>query len=337
MKKFLLFLVLFITVIAAILLIGYGTFLAPQTIAEDVRVEIQPGSSTTTISRQLCEAGLTKKDISFKLYSRINEIDSQLKAGNYTFEAGSWSIKAVAATLIKGVAADDDVRVTIPEGLMVKEVAQIFADAELCDYDTFMEAAKNGDYSQFDFLPAAGSEYRMEGFLFPDTYMISPRWSAEEIITNLLEHFEEAWVENGFDELAKAQDLTVYEVVTMASLIEREAQVDADRPLIASVIYNRLDINMRLQLDCSIQFILGEQHARILYEHLEIDSPYNLYKNKGLTPGPIAAPGIASIDAVFNPADTDYLYYRAKTDGSHRFSLTYDEHLAYHEGDLRID
>jgi ribosome maturation factor RimP len=164
--------------------VGWDEGACSQTIDKDVNVVIEPGSSTTRISRQLCEAGLTKKDISFKLYSRINEIDSQLKAGNYTFEAGSWSLKAIAATLIKGVAAADDVRVTTPEGLMVKEVAQIFADAELCDYDTFMEAATNGDFSDYDFIPAAGDEHRLEGFLFPDTYMISPRWSAEEIITN---------------------------------------------------------------------------------------------------------------------------------------------------------
>lgn len=323
-----------ILLILLVLVIGgwiwYGTLDNPVTLAEPVTITIAEGSGTGTISTQLYEAGLTRHKRAFRIYAQNAGIADKLRPGEYSF-SGTVTLEDIGLALTSGRGSTaDEIKITIPEGLKVQEIAEIFVEAGLTDYESFMEYAQNGDFP-YDYLPAAGSENRLEGFLSPNTYMFATDWGADEIIDLLLAQFDKVWFDGGYDELAAERNMTVLEVITVASMIEKEAVVDAERPIIASVIYNRLAIDMRLQIDATIQFLFDEYKDPLLYSDLEIDSPYNTYKNAGLPPGPIASPGEASIQAALNPASTDYYYYRAKADGSgeHWFSRTLEEHNSY--------
>ncbi|MDD4239695.1 MAG: endolytic transglycosylase MltG, partial [Desulfotomaculaceae bacterium] len=169
-------------------------------------------------------------------------------------------------------------------------------------------------------------EKRLEGYLFPDTYSFNIGESESIIVETMLKRFDREMAELGFEALAEENGISLHQAVTIASLVEREAKADEERPLIAGVIYNRLNISMPLQIDATIQYALGENKPEIYYKDLEVDSPYNTYRNYGLPPGPIAMPGRASLLAAVNPADTDYLYYVAKPDGSHAFATTLAQH-----------
>ena len=305
---------------------------------EDIEVDIAEGSSTSDIAAELKDAGMIRNVTYFRIYSRLNQMDSHYKAGVYTFTAGKWNIRQVCDLLIRGGRSSrGEMQVTIVEGLTVKQIAQVLADAGLGTVENYLAYAAEGDFSQYEYIPAAGTEIdpatRLEGFLFPDTYMIDNTWTEQQIFDMLLAQFDQVWKSNGYDALAEKRGISVYEAVTMASLVEKEAKIAADRPVIAGVFYKRLDIGMLLESCATVQFILGEPKATLTYADISVDNPYNSYKNIGLPPGPIACPGKASLEAALNPTESEYLYFRAKTDGSHRFSKTFEEHSTYHEGD----
>ncbi|NLF80566.1 MAG: endolytic transglycosylase MltG [Clostridia bacterium] len=326
-------LVLLIGSLAALVVLG-----GDMTIDEDREIIVAEGSSTVAITDQLYQAGLIKSEQYFRLYARMNKMDNHFQAGTYQFSAGKWNIEAVCNQLLSGaIHGKGEMQVTIVEGLTVKQIAQTLANAGFGTVDNYLQYAATGDFSQYEYIPAQGTEIapatRLEGFLFPDTYWIDPKWSEADIIDMLLAQFASVWRDNGFDKLAAAAEHSVYDVVTMAALVEKEAQVAADRPLIAGVFYKRLALGMKLESCATVQFILGEPKERLTNRDTQIDNPYNAYVYAGLPPGPIACPGKASLEAALNPTISDYLYFRAKTDGSHRFSVTFEEHAAYHEGD----
>lgn len=294
----------------------------PVHLDESVSITIASGSTSAHISQLLHENGLTRHGLAFRLYARQEGIENQLKPGTYTFSE-TVSLEEIARQLLAGKNAEA-LKVTIPEGLTVAQTAEIFAAQGLADIDIFMEYAQNAPF-EYDYLPPPNTENRLEGFLFPNTYMINVNWSEEEIIQMLLAQFDKVWKEE-WRQRAADLDLTAFEVITLASIIEKEARIAQDRPLIASVFHNRLQIQMALQSCATVQFVLGEPKYPLLYEDLEIESPYNTYKHRGLPPGPIAAPGQAAIEAALYPAETDFLYFRAKSDGSHYFSKTLAEH-----------
>lgn len=331
-------------VIAVLLVLTIGALVAlvvlggDMTIDQDREITVAEGSSTVAIADQLYQAGLIKNGQYFRLYARMNKMDNHFQAGTYQFTAGKWGIEEVCNQLLSGaIHGKGEVQVTIVEGLTVKQIAGALANAGLGTVDNYLKYAAEGDFSQYEYIPAQGTEIdpatRLEGFLFPDTYWIDPKWSEADIIDMLLAQFATVWRDNGFDKLAAAAERSVYDVVTMAALVEKEAQVAADRPLIAGVFYKRLDLGMKLESCATVQFILGSPKENLTYSDTKIDNPYNTYVYEGLPPGPIACPGKASLAAALNPTIGDYLYFRAKTDGSHRFSVTFEEHATYHEGD----
>ncbi len=309
---------------------------APVTISQDITITIESGSGTAAIATQLAEAGLIQDARYFRSYAKDSGIDAQLKAGVYIFEAGEWSVEAVGQLLTSGGNAETDVRVTIPEGLKVSQIAQIFADAGVADYEVFLDYCENGVFD-YDYLPAPGTVpepgNRLEGFLFPDTYRIDPDWTEQQIVDMLLRQFNKVWEDNQFQARADELGKSVYEIVIMASLVEKEAVIESDRALIAGVFYNRLELGMNLQSCATIQFLFDEPKEQLLNTDLAIDSPYNTYMYGGLPPAPIAAPGLASLQAALYPEDSEYLYFRARTDGSHRFSTTLEEHETKQPGD----
>ena len=312
-----------------------GVSAQPITIAEDIIVEIPSGSGSAAISKLLYEAGLTQSSEIFRRHVRQAGIDAQLRAGEYLFAAGTWSLDDIGELLLKGGNVSHDIRVTIPEGLTMAAIAQRFAEAGLCEADDFLRYAEEGDFSP-SYLPASGASIepagRLEGFLAPDTYLLNPAWGEKQIVDMLLEQFAHVWTPE-YQDRADELGMSVMEVVTLASIIEKEAAVAQDRPIISGVFHKRLQVDMLLQSCATIQFLLGEPKVPLLNSDLEIESPYNTYKYGGLPPGPIAAPGVASLEAALWPTETDYLYFRAQKDGSHRFSVTYQEHVKKHPDD----
>jgi len=227
--------------------------------------------------------------------------------------------------LKKGAAANTK-RFTVPEGLDIKHLTEKLVSDGLVDTDKFKYELEYGafDYWFLEGIPEGPD--RLEGFLFPETYEIFVDANEHDIIDKMLYQFSKVFTDE-YKARTEEMDMTVLEVITMASIVEREAMIAADRPVIASVFYNRLDIDMPLQSCATVQYIVGEQKPVLSIADTRIGSPYNTYLISGLPPGPIASPGEASIRAALYPDDTDCLFFLAKGDGSHVFSKDYNQFL----------
>jgi len=288
-----------------------------------IDVVIPEQSTAPQIASILDQERLIRSQTAFLLYCRRVGLDSQLKAGHYQLSR-SQSMSQIAEIIAQGHVVG--ISFTIPEGYTVKQIGDLLAKKNICTEEEWKEALwENYDYG---FLQEAAddSEDPLEGFLFPDTYDISEDTTAKEIINLMLRNFAEHW--EAFDATAKSKGKSVYDTVTLASIIEKEAQVDGERRLISGVIQNRLREGMLLQLCPTVLYCVGQpEKVNVTYQDLEVDSPYNTYKYPGLPPGPISCPGAASIAAALNPQASGYYYYVAKGDGTHYFSRTYNEHL----------
>jgi UPF0755 protein len=223
-----------------------------------------------------------------------------------------------------------DIIITIPEGFTIKDIAAYLEENEIMEAAEFITACESYDRNLFSFL--SGLPHRpnsLEGYLFPDTYYISAHPSAEEIINKMLTRFDEVFD----DELrARAEELglSIDDAVIMASIIEGEVRVAAERPIVSQVIYNRIDRGMKLEMDCTVQYALDKRQERLLYSDLEIDSPYNTYLNPGLPIGPIANPGANCLRAAMFPEEGDFLYYVLQNEetGEHYFTDDYNDFLS---------
>lgn len=322
-KKWLIPIIIIIVVLIVIFSV-YQSMTSAVILDEAVIVTIEEGTGTSSIADTLKEAGIIKNTAGFKAYVKKEGIANKLRAGKYEF-SGRITLADVCRQLLSNNNLSDT-KVTIPEGLTIQQTAAKFAAACDITVEDFLNYAQTADFS-YVYLPPAGTENRLEGFLFPETYFVSENSTAEDIVDMLIAQFDSIWTEE-YAQRTAAMDLSAPELITMASLVEKEAVIEADRPTIAGVFYNRLKLNMPLQSCASIQYLLGEPKERLLYSDLAIESPYNTYKNTGLPPGPIASPGLSSIKAALYPEDTDYIYFVAKPDKSHHFSKTLAEHNA---------
>ena len=300
-----------------------------------VSVNIPSGSTTTSIAEILYENGIIPNVKKFKLKSRLNGLDGTFQAGDYQFSP-SMSTEEIMELLQNGRRAE--VSFTIPEGYTVKDTAEkLVEEGMIADPEEFYEACEEDWEDVFWFLngidvpedpsgTVSEKANRLEGFLYPETYRVPVGATAHEIVERMLTQFDAVftplWQAAGGTEGGTVNGLSVQEMVTLASLVERESKAATDRDKIASVIYNRLDIGMKLQIDATVLYALGEWKDRVLYSDLEVDSPYNTYRYAGLPVGPIASAGKASIEAAIEPASTDYIYYVLKGDGSgeHNFA-----------------
>jgi UPF0755 protein len=316
--------VIIIAVVLIAIFAAYQSMTGPVTLDEAVIVTIEEGASTSSIADTLKEAGVIKNTTGFKAYVKKEGLANKLRTGKYEF-SGRITLADVCQQLLSNNNLSD-IKVTIPEGLTMQETAEKFAASCHITVEDFLNYAQIGDFP-YEYLPPAGTENRLEGFLFPETYFVGENATVEDIVDMLLVQFDSIWTEE-YAQKTAAMNLSTSELITMASLVEKEAVIEADRPTIAGVFYNRLGLNMPLQSCASIQYLLGEPKEHLLYSDLAIESPYNTYKNTGLPPGPIASPGLSSIKAALYPEDTDYLYFVAKPDKSHYFSKTLAEHNA---------
>ncbi|MFP3903376.1 MAG: endolytic transglycosylase MltG [Armatimonadota bacterium] len=214
--------------------------------------------------------------------------------------------------------------ITFPEGHTVEQMAERIAGTDLLiSKQAFLRSATPETVSEVTDFPFEADS--AEGYLFPDTYQFPIGVEADDVVTTLCQTFDEKFYQPNAQQIAQS-DLSLHEIVTIAAMIEQEARVDKDRPLIASVIHNRLQRDMRLQIDATVQYALGTHKERLMHSDLQVKSPYNTYLHHGLPPGPICNPGLASLQAAMHPASTDYLYYVARPDGSHIFTTTYARH-----------
>ncbi|MCL1810082.1 MAG: endolytic transglycosylase MltG [Clostridiales bacterium] len=288
-----------------------------------VNLFIPSGSTTHKIGELLSGYDLIKDISRFKLIARLEGYDGNLKAGEYTF---SKSMSAREMLDILNAGSANTKRFTIPEGYTVAKTADKLENEGFIDRDVFMDVADSAEFP-YKFMPGLPKgPGRLEGFLFPETYDVFTTATEEDIINRMLAQFDKEFTDEYY---AKAGEmgLSLYEVVTIASLIEAEARTSVDRPLISSVIQNRLSIGMKLQLDATVQYALGETKERLLIRDTQIDHPYNTYAIDGLPPGPICSPGADCIRAALYPAETNYLFYVRKPDpsGEHNFAETLDE------------
>ncbi|MBT9167148.1 MAG: Endolytic murein transglycosylase [Syntrophomonadaceae bacterium] len=298
----------------------------PAISQEAVLISIPAGSSSLRVASILAEKGLVRHALVFRYFAKYRGLDQQLQAGDYMFSYGM-TMDQLLQELSAGNVYRPTVTVTIPEGFLLEQIAQRLAQEGLVDHEEFMLLAT-------EIVPIlgrveAGQRYALEGYLFPDTYEFSETVTPREILTRMQSRLEEV-LTLAMRERAKELGLDIHQVITLASLVEREVQSPQESPLVAAVIHNRLAKGMRLQICASVIYALGEHRDRLLYADLEVESPFNTYRHVGLPPGPIAAPGKRAIMAVLYPADVDYLFYVLKEDGSgtHYFGSDYAEHQA---------
>lgn len=291
--------------------------------SQKIDIKVAEGSGLSAITEDLEETGVIESKFAFKLYSRIFGGGIYQK-GPHSFNP-SMSYGEILKELEK-MPDTDNYKVTIPEGYELHKIADKLEEEGLINREVFIREIEVGDFD-YDFIDKIPErENRLEGYLFPDTYMFSGAESEREIINAMLANFERVVVpvyENS------GTDKSLDEIVTLASVIEREAAHDNERSRVASVFVNRINKGMRLESCATVQYILKERKTVLSNEDTKIDSPYNTYMYSGLPIGPIAAPGLKSIEAALYPEDTDYLYFLASADGSESyFSKTFEEHLS---------
>ncbi len=293
---------------------------------KEVIIEIPNGSNTKDIATILKNEGLIRDTYIFRLVAKIEGKDSLLKSGKYDFN-NKMSLKEILNYLVTGGIKKETYVFTIPEGFKINQIINRLSEEGLVDKERFMSLVNNINIfkNEYEFLKEVPKELNLEGYLYPDTYEIYVDATEEEIIRKMLNEFEKNYYSH-IEEKAKDLDLSINEVITLASIIEKEAKLDEERKKISAVFHNRLKKGMLLQSCATVQYALGERKERLTYDDLEIDSKYNTYIYKGLPPGPIASPGLKSIIAAVNPEDVNYLYFVANKDGSHTFSVNYRDH-----------
>ncbi|MGE5704386.1 MAG: endolytic transglycosylase MltG [Clostridia bacterium] len=306
--------------------------LQPMPGSEVKQVEIPPGSSVAQIGRILEQEGLIKNSQLFRYYVQFKGLGDGLQAGTYRLPEGQ-TIEQLLAPIKSGDVVMDMVRFTIPEGLNVEQIAAALEKKGLVQKEAFLKEINEGQFPEYPFVAEIPNDknrkYRLEGYLFPETYDVKKGATEHEIIAKMLSQFSKEFKPEWVDTLKK-QKLTVDEAVNLASIVEREVVADKERPIVAGVFFNRIRDGWMLQSCATVQFVLGKQRDRITFDDLKIESPYNTYIHKGLPPGPIASPGRTSLAAVVEPAKHDYFFFVTKKDGTseHFFSKTLEEHLS---------
>ena len=281
------------------------------------------------VAKQLKDAGIIKYKGLFELYCSVSHAKTKIDPGTYELST-NYDYRALVKKMQIGSGAMVTTKVTIPEGYTMEQIFHKLEDENVCSYDDLMDAAANYSYN-YSFIDQSmqGDAKRLEGFLFPDTYEFYQGMQASSAINKFLENFHDR-ITAEMLEKADERSMTMQEVVTVASMIEKEAANDDERAMIAAVIYNRIEAGMPLQIDSTIMYVLPEHKDVLTVEDTKIDSPYNTYQNKGLPPTPIANPGLSSIKATLSPASTQALYYALDAEsGTHKFFTSYGEFQAF--------
>lgn len=316
----------------ALLLAGVGALAAyllyehltqPGIAGESVAFRVPQGATGAEVAKRLEANGLVEREVFFRMALRLDDSDEPIKHGLFSIPQGLSPLE-LARVLRDGtnriIEADEissSLKMTIPEGFSIRQAAELFEDS-----GGFIAAAADAELVRRVGIDAP----TLEGFLMPNTYFFDAKDGPAEVVRRMVAQFEKEYeaLQKEFPDIRAVDKL---KIVTVASLVEEEARDDEERPLIAAVIYNRLDKNRALEMDSTLQFALNKYGQRLVSEDKEVESPYNTYKHRGLPPGPISSPGVASIRAAMAPADVAYLYFVSNADGkTHTFSKTLVEH-----------
>ncbi|MDF1593509.1 MAG: endolytic transglycosylase MltG [Desulfobacterales bacterium] len=298
-------------------LLKFAKLPAGESAVEKV-VAVKPGEGLKSISQRLFEYGIIQSPFKFSFLARIKGYDKRVKAGEYLFSARLTPAKILEMMVTGKVLL---YKVTAPEGYTMRQIAAVVAEAGLTSAQDFLAAA--GDPAR---VKTAGIKAEtFEGYLFPDTYYFPKDIGPGKIVDTMVRRFLSVFLPD-WKKRADALGFTVHEIVTLASIIEKETGLPAERPLISSVFHNRLKKRMRLESDPTVIYGIEGFNGNITRKDLAAERPYNTYRIRGLPPGPIANPGARALEAALYPADTDYLYFVSKNDSSHQFSTNMADH-----------
>lgn len=291
--------------------------------------QIEQGQGVNEISQQLKEDELIKNQLAFESYLWLKRMESSLKAGDYQLSK-NLTIKEISEALIGGTNSNERT-IQIIEGWQVAEIGQYLEEEEVVGADDFMEAASVTDSRQiipdktYDFLTDRAAGADLEGYLFPDTYRVFKTSDEVDIITKMLDNFDSKLTSELREEIS-SQGKTIFEIVILASVLEKELRTDKDKQMAADLFYRRIEAGIPMQSDATVNYVTGKGLLQPSYADTRAESPYNTYLNRGLPPGPICNPSLSSIEAAIYPTSNVYWYYLNKPDGTTVFSRTLDEH-----------
>ncbi|MDP3993522.1 MAG: endolytic transglycosylase MltG [Candidatus Doudnabacteria bacterium] len=314
------------------------------TTSQPADFEIKAGATTKQVAADLESQGIISRGFLFDMYIRFQGAENKLQAGLYSLDS-NMTITKIVGILTQGEVKGSGERFTVIEGWRIEEIALSLEAKAFLKKEEFTEAVSKPSAdlaAEFEFLETRAAHKSLEGFLFPDTYILKQGMSADEIARKMLQNFDAKFSQDLREEIAK-QNRKLYDVLILASLVEREVgrnvargttlsqadreRIAEERRVVAGIFLNRLRIGMALESDASISYITGRRGPRATFEEIKIDSPYNTYKYRGLPPTPIANPSLDAIKAAINPADTDYLFFVTAPDGTAYFGKTLDEHI----------
>lgn len=283
----------------------------------DIVIKVNEGDSFYSIINSLSKEGKIKGIPFIKLYVKVLGKNIDIKQGEYVLQKELSVDKLIEALTTES--SFNIVKFTVPEGYTIEDIAKKLEDEGICSKNDFLLAIKEYELPKFVKVDSR-KKYNLEGYLFPDTYLLNVGDTPKEIVLKMVSRFEEMLKKATEETNTTVKDKDIETVVTIASMIEKEARIDRERPLISSVIINRLNDGMMLQIDATVIYALGEHVETVLEKHLEIDSSYNTYRNYGLPIGPISNPGLESIKAALKPEETDYLFYVLQDNETHYFT-----------------
>ncbi len=294
--------------VVCLMIVCLGAFLMPSRPGSSVIINVNPGMTAREVAGVLKSRGVISNEKLFLGLLRITGGDKKIKRGTYRLNAGL-NIFSVVGKLVSGDVLM--VRVTIPEGFTAEQIAGLVEQKKLGDREEFMKIVR---------------ERKLEGYLFPETYLVPLYSSEEDIIEMMVKQFNVIFTEELLEK-GKKYRFTKNDIIILASIIEREAAKENERSLISAVFHNRLKKRYYLESCATVLYVLGKHKDKLMYEDLKVDSPYNTYRNFGLPPGPICNPGLNSLVAAVNPEDTDLYFFVSNGDGTHEFSSQYRRHL----------
>jgi len=319
MKKILTLFLLFFFI--SFFIIYQGIYIPKNSlIRKEFTFNIEKGQGSREIALNLQNESLIKNSLFFRIYVLISKKAGKLQAGTYQLSP-SMTIPQIVDKFVFGQTLK--FKIVIPEGFTLKQVAEALSSN--FQKEITLQFSTDEFQEEFDFLKEVPNNESLEGFLFPDSYLFDPIVGEKEIVKIFLKNFDKKFNEQ-LKEETKNQQKSIFEIVTMASLLEKEVRIKGEKELVAGILWKRIEANVPLQVDATILYIINEKKNRVSYAETQIDSPYNTYKYRGLPKGPISNPGLESISAALYPKESDYWYYLSTPDGKTIFSRTLEEH-----------
>lgn len=321
--------ILFVAIVCIIFLCYFKSVInRPLKSDKDITITVNEGDGFSNVIEQLDKNNKIRNKYIVKLKIRMDYKDIKIIPGNYKIKKDV-SLKKLIKILETEDFDKNLIKVTIPEGYNIEDMAKVFEKANLFSSDEFLKAIKEYDLPSY-VKKDSRKKYALEGYLYPNTYYINEKETPEEVIKTMLDEFEKVIKEIESEEDIDISDDELEDLIIKASLIEKEVKESSEKPIVSSVINNRLNKDMKLQFCSTVNYVIGyKDHEVLTYNDIEIDSPYNTYKYMGLPVGPIASPGKDSIIAALKPKDTEYLYFVLSEDNkTHYFSKTEEEHNA---------